>query len=276
MPALGKKNINQTNSMIDKQKYTKAKVKNFQHKFTQTEQIYEHPPDRGGPREEEVRNYLKSVLPMKYGVTTGKVLSREGTLSNQIDVLIYDAMNCPILYSEQSGSEYQIIPADGAIANIEVKSIVTPEKAIEIVKNIESFMDTVAFNDKSVAGFFGYATPLFTSEEKAINYSQKLLEILKLDSIRKILKVGCILPHPDVEIEPSFASSVPRTPCFSYSRGDMPTQVKGKTKILKNFPMVSFTRPDVLLSFFLLELTTHLNNWRPKPYSLANYIINWN
>jgi hypothetical protein len=262
--------------MTDKQKYTKAKIKDFQHLFKQTEEIYENPLLRGGPREADVRDYLKSVLPKKYGVTTGKVLSREGVLTRQIDVLIYDALNCPILYNEERGTEYQVIPADGAIANIEVKSIVTLDKAIEIVKNIESFNEAVSFNDRTVAGFFGYATPLFTSEEQATSYSTKLLEVLRVDSIKKVLKVGCILPHPDIQIK---VSPDPMTPCFHYSRQDVKlhpkiAKKKGKDK-LKNFPLVTFAKPDVLLSLFLLDLTNHLNKWRPKNYQLAHYLMNW-
>ena len=110
--------------MGDKEKYSRIKLKKFQSIFNETAEVYENPPDRGGPREYAVREYLKIHLPRRYGVTAGKVMGRDGGLSRQIDILIYDAMNCPILYSEQLGEEYHIIPADGTIANIEVKSIV--------------------------------------------------------------------------------------------------------------------------------------------------------
>ncbi len=264
--------------MVDKEKYTRAKLKEFQSIFNQTAEVYENPPARGGPREQEVRKYLKNHLPRKYGVTTGKVMSRDGGLSRQIDILIYDVMNCPILYSEQRGEEYQIIPADGVIANIEVKSIVDLDTAHSIVKNIESFKKEVEGNDKAVAGFFGYATPAFKSEAEFHNYQDNLQDIFSAKQLEIIFKVGCILPHPDVDIKIG-PPGMEMTPCMHYIRQNISdmrtTKKKQKPRTLKNHPIVCFADPSTLLSVFMLQLSIHLNRWRPKKYSLGNYTINF-
>jgi hypothetical protein len=265
--------------MVDKEKYSRIKLKEFQSIFNQTAEVYENPPARGSPREHAVREYLKNHLPRKYGVTTGKVMSRDGRLSRQIDILIYDVMNCPILYSEQLGEEYQIIPADGAIANIEVKSIVDLDTARSIVKNIESFKKEVEGNDKAVAGFFGYATPAFKSEAGFRDYQYNLQDIFSTKQLEGIFKIGCILPHPDVDIKIG-PPGMEMTPCMFYIRQNMTsymetTKKKLKPRTLKNHPRVGFADPSILLSVFMLQLSIHLNRWHPKKYSLGEYVINF-
>ncbi len=264
--------------MVDKEQYTRAKLKEFQSIFNQTAEVYENPPARGGPREHAVREYLKNHLPRRYGVTTGKVMSRDGGLSRQIDILIYDVMNCPVLYSEQLGEEYQIIPADGAIANIEVKSIVDLDTARDIVKNIESFKKEVEGNDKAVAGFFGYATPVFKSEAGFHDYQNNLQNIFSAKQLERIFKVGCILPHPDVNIKIG-PPGMEMTPCMHYIRQDITSFIgttnKKKPRTLKNHPKVFFADPSVLLSVFMIHLSIHLNRWHPKKYSLGDYAINF-
>lgn len=102
---------------LDKETFSRAKLKDFQHLFEQTAEIYEHKPDRGLPREKAVLDFFKYHLPKKYGVTTGKIIDRNGNLSKQMDIIIYDSVNSPILYSEKVGPEYDFIPADSVVGN---------------------------------------------------------------------------------------------------------------------------------------------------------------
>lgn len=260
--------------MIDKEKYLRAKLKDFQHIFEQTEDIYEHPPDRGDPREKAVRDYLKFHLPKKYGVTSGKILNPNGMLSRQIDVIIYDALNCPILFSERIGGEYQIIPADSTVGAIEVKSIVTPDVGLDILKNIESFMEAVGEeNNKVIAGFFGYSTPIFKTEDEVSAYLSKMQKIFSNEKYKKILRVGCILPNKQVKVT---GKIIKTTPCFYFMRGPVildSTITKGKERKIHNYPTFAESDPEVILSAFMLFLSEAMNKWRPRKYSMMKYYL---
>lgn len=259
--------------MINKEKFLRLKLKDFQHIFEQTEGIYEHPPDRGGPREKAVRDYLKYHLPKKYGVSTGKILNPSGMLSRQIDVIIYDSLNCPIIYSEAVGEEYQIIPADSTIGAIEVKSIVNKEIMRNIMINMESIKKVVGDKNKIIAGFFGYSTPVFKTEDEVDSYLYRMEKLFQSNSIIKFIKIGCILPNTKVTV---FGKVMKKPPCFLFRRGDIEldsTITKGKERKLYNIPIFMESDPEVLLSMFMLILVNNLNKWKPRKYSMLHYAI---
>lgn len=77
-----------------------------------------HSGDKGENREEFLMDFLKNHLPKRYGVTKGEVITKEGLRSHAIDIIIYDAVNCPILYSGKTS----ILPVEGVYGIIEVKS----------------------------------------------------------------------------------------------------------------------------------------------------------
>ena len=76
-------------------------------------------------------------FPFQYAVTGGEVVFRDGTLSNQSDVIIYDRLRCPVLYSEASS----IIPIDGTYGVIEVKSYLTKDELIDAAQKIKAFKE---------------------------------------------------------------------------------------------------------------------------------------
>lgn len=258
---------------MDKEKFLRAKLKDFQHIFEQTEDVYEYAPDRGLTREKAVRDFLRYHLPLKYGVTTGKVLSRDGILSKQIDIIIYDAINCPILYSERIGMEYQIVPADSTIGVIEVKSIITPSLTKDIVSNLESFKKLKGVKNNSIAGFFGYSTPIFKTSNEIDDYALNMQNILIDSDADKTTKVGCVIPNRKVEVVGRIMNSIP---CFLFWRDDFildSTITKGKEKKLKNLGVFVESDPNVILPAFMLILTSALNKWKPHEYSMMHYYI---
>ncbi len=258
--------------MIDKEKYLRAKLKDFQHIFNQTAEIYEYAFERGGPRESAVRGYLKSHLPKRFGVTTGKVLNPEGELTKQIDIIIYDALNCPIIYKETKGVEYQIIPADSAIGDIEVKSIVTPEVLKDSIANLKSFGNVVSkFNKKIVCGFWGYATPVFAKQIEVDLYFNTLQSILAEVRDYQYIKNGIILPNTtNINVT---GKIIKKVPCFLYLREDatLDATISRKKKKLKKFPVLTESDPEVILSAYMMLLTDNLNKWKPHSYSTYKY-----
>lgn len=96
-----------------------------------------HNLTKGTNREYKLSEFLNEKLPFQYAVTAGEVVFRDGTLSNQSDVIIYDRLRCPVLYSEASS----IIPIDGTYGIIEVKSYLTKDELIDTAQKIKAFKE---------------------------------------------------------------------------------------------------------------------------------------
>jgi len=257
---------------IDKEAFLHAKLLDFQHIFESTKLVYEHAPDRGGPREKAVLDYFKNHLPRKYGVTTGKILNNSGDLTRQIDVIIYDALNCPILYSENIGEEYQIIPSESVIGTIEVKSTLNNITAKEILTNIDSILE-VTNRSEILTSFFCYSPPIFGEQSEIDKFCQNMQNIFSNDKYKKTLKIGCVLPNKKNTIRGRIMNA---ELCFFFMRQTVTldkTITKGKEKVIHNFPVFLESEPEVLLSSFISVLSDELNKWRPKKYSIFQYIF---
>ncbi|MGZ4970822.1 MAG: DUF6602 domain-containing protein [Methylobacter sp.] len=94
-----------------------------------------HAGDKGENREHILREFLATHLPKKYGVAKGEIVTKDGQHSHSADIVIYDAVNCPILYSERTA----IIPIDGVFGVIEVKSSLSKAEFIGAARQIEAF-----------------------------------------------------------------------------------------------------------------------------------------
>lgn len=94
-----------------------------------------HAGDKGENREHILREFLSTHLPKKYGVAKGEIVTKEGQHSHSADIVIYDAVNCPILYSERTA----IIPIEGVFGVIEVKSSLSKAEFVGAARQIEAF-----------------------------------------------------------------------------------------------------------------------------------------
>ena len=97
--------------------------------------IVQHAGDRGGNREEILRTFLAEHLPNKYGVTKGEVLTKSGAHSHAADVLIYDSINCPVLYV----GDTRVLPIEGVYGVIEVKSGLSKTELVDAAAKVEAF-----------------------------------------------------------------------------------------------------------------------------------------
>ena len=91
----------------------------------------------GNEIEQEVRNYLRRMLPPTYYVTHGHLIDTESNVSPQLDVIIADSFSLPSLLTTKDGTEY--VPATSVFAIGEVKSTYYHAK-----KYYEDFRDTLA------------------------------------------------------------------------------------------------------------------------------------
>lgn len=94
-----------------------------------------HPGDKGENREHILREFLATHLPKKYGVAKGEIVTKDGQHSHSADIVIFDAVNCPVLYSEKTA----IIPIEGVFGVIEVKSSLSKAEFIGAARQIEAF-----------------------------------------------------------------------------------------------------------------------------------------
>ena len=86
--------------------------------------IPNHMPSFGFVAEAILRNFLKTVLPQKVTIGQGFV-EYDGELSNQCDIILYDAINYAPLYSF---GEIVIVPQESVFAVIEVKTSINAKR----------------------------------------------------------------------------------------------------------------------------------------------------
>lgn len=103
-------------------------------KYEQSSCIY-HQGDKGENREEFLIEFLREHLPLKYGITKGEVMTIHGERSHAIDIIIYDALNCPVFYSGKT----KILPIEGVYGIIEVKSSLSKAELLDAASKIEKF-----------------------------------------------------------------------------------------------------------------------------------------
>jgi hypothetical protein len=112
-----------------------------------------HSGDKGENREEFIIEFLRQHLPKRYGVTKGEVITKGGQRSHAIDIIIYDAVNCPVLYAGKTS----ILPVEGVYGIIEVKSSLSKAEFDDAAKKITSFKK-LAPRDLGIISTREYAT----------------------------------------------------------------------------------------------------------------------
>lgn len=80
-----------------------------------------HPGEFGAFRESLIRELLSNFLPEAFGVSQGFVISPEGSVSNQCDIVIYSRTHAPILKTPE---HQRFFPIEAVVAVGEVKSVV--------------------------------------------------------------------------------------------------------------------------------------------------------
>lgn len=81
----------------------------------------DHNLSKGEALESAVKALLRGHLPASIGVTSGQVIDANGRRTGQLDVILYDLSRTPVLFIDKDGHS-QLVPAEGVIAAIEVKT----------------------------------------------------------------------------------------------------------------------------------------------------------
>lgn len=77
-----------------------------------------HPTSKGDALENAWIEWLREYLPNRYSIESAIVIDNKGNISDQIDIVIFDAWFTPFIFS-QNGFKY--IPIEGVYAAFEVK-----------------------------------------------------------------------------------------------------------------------------------------------------------
>jgi hypothetical protein len=126
-----------------------------------------HEGEKGGIRERRVRDFLACHLPDKYGIGSGHIVDKKGTMSLQEDIVIFDRINGPVLRID---SYYQVFPCESVCATVEVKSTLTSgeiEKCIEHTRRLEELDRIDHRGDLGPIQSFVFAYDSYDNAEKA-------------------------------------------------------------------------------------------------------------
>lgn len=105
-----------------------------------------HPGEFGRGREEIVREFLRQQLPKRFNVSSGFVFDVHGNVSEQTDVIVYDAQECPV-FTVAGGVSF--FPCEGVVCAGQVKSHITSRTEYEgALQNLHS----VKSLDRSAGG----------------------------------------------------------------------------------------------------------------------------
>ncbi len=108
--------------MAGVEKYFETVEETMRLAFRGWEADLSHAGEKGGIRERRVIDFLSHVLPKRYGIGTGHIVDCQGMMSNQTDIVIFDAVDGIVLPIDEY---YSLFPCECVYAAIEVKSILT-------------------------------------------------------------------------------------------------------------------------------------------------------
>ena len=101
----------------------------------ESSKLYDHNGLKGTCREEDLIRIIRDCIPECYGLKAGQVFSQDNQISNQIDVVIYDAIFSN--YFKKDSSSF-LFPAESIYGSIEVKSFLNKENFDMAINNIKS------------------------------------------------------------------------------------------------------------------------------------------
>lgn len=98
--------------------------------------LLEHPVTKGEHCESAWIDFFRSFLPNKYAVDKGFVFDYRGNVSEQIDIIIYDALYAPLMFETDAGEKF--ITAESVYAVFESKPEIDKKTLAYANEKIES------------------------------------------------------------------------------------------------------------------------------------------
>jgi len=101
--------------------------------------LLEHPVTKGDHCEGAWIDFFRSFLPSKFAVDKGFVFDSEGSVSEQIDIIIYDALYAPLIFGTDAGEKF--VTAESVYAIFESKSEINQKTLAYANEKVKSVAD---------------------------------------------------------------------------------------------------------------------------------------
>ncbi|MBI3158371.1 MAG: hypothetical protein HYZ26_02080 [Chloroflexi bacterium] len=125
--------------------------------FRQIHAQIQHTGIRGREREDVLRIFLERYVPSKYGIATGEIVDDRLAVSKECDLIVFDHLNCPYLYSTQG---VRVFPSEPVYCVIEVKSKLGPKTFRQALENIRHVRNLNRDNGVIGAVVFAYESSI--------------------------------------------------------------------------------------------------------------------
>ena len=118
--------------------------------------------EKGRALEDDFKKFLRKYLPKKLDISTGFIIDSSGKQSKQLDVIIHDAFQTPLLYDNNN---VRVIPIECVYAVIEVKSDIEKTATVcSIFENMKSVKDLEKKSYISMKGDYKITTLSYGKE----------------------------------------------------------------------------------------------------------------
>ena len=98
--------------------------------------IFEHSGDKGDSREKSLINFLKKVMPGKYGFSSGEIFDINDKNCGQVDIIIYDTLFSTVF---TDGSNKIAAPCDSTYGIISCKSLLKTADLDNAILGIQNY-----------------------------------------------------------------------------------------------------------------------------------------
>lgn len=186
-----------------------------------------HSVEKGDESEIAWIEFFREVLPHRFNVAKGFVFDSKGNVSEQLDIIIYDALYSPIIARQANGSIY--ITVESVYAVFEVKQIINKAMFEYTVKKVES----VRKLKRTSAKIFNAGVKIPPRDLTHIIGGILSLESVKTKRIEELLT-----QYPEIDI----GCSIEKNAFVSYEDES------------NNIFYHSLSEQDVLISFYFMIL----------------------
>ena len=126
--------------------WLKSSISNYE---ALAKSLIEHPAEKGRIVEAVVKTALRTILPGRFSIGTGFIITASGKVSTQQDLVIYDAVyNAPMILEGGTG----LYPVECVYASVEVKSTLDANAIESTTKAIGEIRSYAAEKRYSVFG----------------------------------------------------------------------------------------------------------------------------
>ena len=102
------------------------------------------PDQKGTPREEQIRKFLRQTLPAQFGIAKAHIIYGGSRTSLEFDIVVYDQLKTPRWPCEAGDDPRLLIPLEMVLGIIEVKSTLDEGTLTSAREKIKEFDDILA------------------------------------------------------------------------------------------------------------------------------------